>query len=62
MRERVLPTCGWSTRLAQTLEVYRLEEDHWILLVTDADDDVVRAEPFAAIEVGLTRWWLPTAP
>jgi hypothetical protein len=27
-----------------------------------AGDEVVRAEPFDALEIGLTRWWPPVAP
>jgi Uma2 family endonuclease len=47
--------------LARTLEVYRLEADRWIVAATDGGDDVVRAEPFDAIELGLERWWLESA-
>jgi len=43
-----------STR---TLEVYRREGDHWLLAATHADDAVVRAEPFDAIEIDLLRLW-----
>jgi Uma2 family endonuclease len=47
----------------RTLEIYRLRDDgHWGVVDTFGDDDVIRAEPFAAIEVALARWWLPTAP
>ena len=45
--------------LLQTLEVYRLEAGRWVVLATYAGDDVVRAEPFGAVEIGLSRWWLP---
>jgi len=48
--------------LARTLEVYRLEDGTWVVVDNFGDDDRVRAEPFAAIEVALERWWLPTAP
>lgn len=41
----------------ETLEVYRLESGHWVLLATHAGDDVVRAEPFDSIEVNLKRLW-----
>jgi hypothetical protein len=30
----------------------------WIVVENFGDDDVARAEPFAAIEVALARWWL----
>ena len=44
--------------LARTLEVYRLEDDRWIVASTHGGDDIVRAEPFDALEIGLERWWL----
>jgi Uma2 family endonuclease len=42
---------------ARTLEVYRLEGERWIVAATHAGDEPVRAEPFAAIEVDVRRWW-----
>lgn len=44
--------------LAKTLEVYRLDGRQWIVAGTHAGSDVVRAEPFDAIELALARWWL----
>ena len=44
--------------LARTLEVYRLEGGRWIVASTHGGDEVVRAEPFDAIELALERWWL----
>ncbi len=43
----------------RTLEVYRLEGDRWVVAANDGGDEVVRAEPFEAIEIALARWWLP---
>jgi Uma2 family endonuclease len=43
-----------STR---TLEVYRREGGSWVLAATHADDALVRAEPFDAIEIDLLRLW-----
>jgi Uma2 family endonuclease len=43
-----------STR---TLEVYRREGTSWVLAATHADDAIVRAEPFEAIELDLLRLW-----
>lgn len=45
--------------MAQSLEVYRLEADHYGLVATFGDDAPtrIRAEPFAAIELELARWW-----
>ena len=46
--------------LARTLEVYRLDaRADWVVVENFGDDDVVRAEPFDAIELALARWWLP---
>jgi len=44
--------------LAHTLEVYRLESDRWVVAAAHAGTDMVRAEPFDAIELRLARWWL----
>lgn len=41
----------------ETLETYRLEAGHWVLLATYAGDDIVRAEPFESIEMNLARVW-----
>ncbi|MBI3799616.1 MAG: Uma2 family endonuclease [Deltaproteobacteria bacterium] len=48
--------------LQHTLEVYHLERQHWVLLRTHGDVESARAEPFAAIEIDLSRWWLEEAP
>jgi len=47
--------------LAWTLEVYRLADGHWIVAAVHGGDDVVRAEPFDAVELALDRWWLEAA-
>jgi Uma2 family endonuclease len=44
--------------LQQTLEIYRLEGRHWVLMVTHGGAETVRAEPFEAIEIDISRWWL----
>lgn len=44
--------------IIRTLEVYRLEDDRWIVAGTHAGNDVVHAEPFDAVELDLSRWWL----
>jgi Uma2 family endonuclease len=46
--------------LSQTLEAYRLDGDHWVVGGTYGGDDVARVEPFAAVEITLARWWLPS--
>lgn len=47
--------------LARTLEIYRLEGERWLLLEVRSGKEIVRAEPFGAVEIALTRWWLPEA-
>jgi Uma2 family endonuclease len=45
--------------LAQTLEVYALAEGNtWNLGGTHAGTDRVRAVPFDAVELDLSRWWI----
>ena len=43
--------------LARTLEVLKLEGSRWSILATHAGEEVVRAEPFEAIELGLAAIW-----
>jgi Uma2 family endonuclease len=47
--------------LARTLEVLRLEAGRWTILDTHAGTDVVRAEPFADIELELGALWADSA-
>jgi Uma2 family endonuclease len=47
--------------LHRTLEVYRLEGLRWVVVSTHGDTEIVRAEPFAAIELDMSRWWLEPA-
>lgn len=44
-------------RSTRTLEVYRRDGTSWVLAGTHADDAIVRAEPFDAIEIDLLRLW-----
>ena len=39
------------------LEVLRLENGRWSILAVHRDDDRVRAEPFASIELDLSILW-----
>lgn len=48
--------------LARTLEVFARDGDRWTFLVAHATDARVRVPPFEAIELDLSRWWLPDAP
>lgn len=43
--------------LARTLEVLRLEHRRWSILAVHGSDEVVRAEPFDAIELDLAALW-----
>jgi len=43
--------------LARTLEVLRLEGGRWTLLATHAGNDVVRAEPFADVDLERCLLW-----
>jgi len=54
---------GVGPRLARrsgrgTLEVLRLENGRWSILATHAGSEVVRAEPFAEIEIELQALWI----
>ncbi len=43
--------------LARTLEVFRLEENGWLLVRTFAERERARAEPFDAIELDIGELW-----
>jgi Uma2 family endonuclease len=43
--------------LARTIEVLRLENGRWSIVATFADLDVVRAEPFDALDLDLSLLW-----
>ena len=45
--------------IARTLEVYRLNGEHYLLTSTHEADERVRVEPFDAIELDLALLWLP---
>lgn len=46
----------------RTLEVLQLADAGWVLMPPHADADVVRAQPFEAIELDLASLWLPDKP
>ncbi len=46
----------------QTLELLALERSRWVLVATYAGADVVRAEPFDAIELDLALLWDDPSP
>ena len=41
----------------KTIDIFRLEGRHWILIDTVAGDEKVRAEPFEAFELNLALVW-----
>jgi Uma2 family endonuclease len=41
----------------RTLEVLRLDQGRWIVAATHAGEEIVRAEPFDAIDLALTNLW-----
>ena len=43
--------------IARTLEIYRLEDDRWIVAGTHGGPEAARLAPFDAVEVDLRRWW-----
>lgn len=47
--------------LQQTLEVYRLEGHGWFVVSSHGDTENVHAEPFDALEIDISRWWLGQA-
>jgi Uma2 family endonuclease len=44
--------------LSQTLEVLRLENHRWLIAGNYGGDDVVRSEPFEAVEINLAALWI----
>jgi Uma2 family endonuclease len=42
---------------AKSVNVSRLDGGHWIEIATHGEDERVRLEPFAAIEIDLAQWW-----
>ncbi|WP_394842606.1 Uma2 family endonuclease [Pendulispora brunnea] len=47
----------------QTLEVYRLERERWVLIETYEGDEEVHAEPFDAVPLALAGLWpTPVSP
>jgi hypothetical protein len=54
---RPAPRHAWLLDPAvRTLEVLRLEDARWTIVVTHAGDGVVRVEPFDPIEFGLGQF------
>lgn len=58
-RERV-PHLWLVDPIVRSLEAYRLEGDNYLALGTYGEDEVVRLDPFAAIELELRALWPET--
>ncbi|HJQ84425.1 MAG TPA: Uma2 family endonuclease [Candidatus Binatia bacterium] len=43
--------------IVQTVEIYRLDGDRWIVAATHGGSEALRTEPFAAVELDTRRWW-----
>ena len=43
--------------IARTLEVFRLEQRRWVVVGAHETDELVRAEPFDAVELDLLALW-----
>ena len=48
--------------IARTIEVYRLDGERWIVASTHGGNDPVRAEPFDAVTLDPSTWWLDLDP
>ena len=48
--------------IARTIEVYRLDRERWIVASTHGGTDPVRAEPFDAVTLDPSSWWLELEP
>jgi Uma2 family endonuclease len=46
----------------QTLEIFRLERGQWVLTSTHAGDEVIRPQPFDAVDFPLASLWLTPTP
>ncbi len=54
--------CWIIDPLAYTLEVLRLESGRWTIVSTHAGDEIVRPEPFEAVDVELAWLWEEPSP
>jgi len=43
--------------IARTLEVYRLDGQCWVVVSAHGGAEAIRAEPFADLEIDISRWW-----
>ena len=54
--------CWIVDPLARTLEVLRLDSGRWTIMSTHAGDEIVRPEPFDAVDVELVLLWAEPQP
>lgn len=47
--------------MLRALEVYRLEGQRWVVISTHGGAEGLRADPFEAVELDMSRWWLEEA-
>jgi Uma2 family endonuclease len=47
---------------SQLLEAFRRQEEHWLVVGLFTGAALVRCEPFAEIEIDLSRCWVPRPP
>lgn len=45
----------------RTLEVYQFEAQQWVVASSHVGAEGARAEPFEAVELDMSRWWLEEA-
>jgi Uma2 family endonuclease len=45
--------------VVRTLEVYRLDGGQWVDAGAYGGAEVIRAEPFATVEMDMSQWWIP---
>ncbi|MGN6185631.1 MAG: Uma2 family endonuclease [Thermoanaerobaculia bacterium] len=48
--------------IEQFVEVFRIQDGHWLNIATHGGDETVSIPPFEAIVIPLSRLWLPAAP
>ena len=44
--------------MLHTLEIYRLDGEQWVVVSQHGGDDPVAGEPFQALTLDPSRWWL----
>jgi Uma2 family endonuclease len=54
--------CWVIDPIARTLDVMRRQDDVWLLVATHTGSEVVRAEPFEAVELDLSLIWVDLPP